>query len=172
MAENDLKLEDSVYRFLFASPARFVGECHGHGFYLTIAFQSFGRRSAFNRFRDESAFVLSIRTEPRDRKKTIKIETYEWLGEEVSALLGAFYGKLIQNCGHIQSGELHTVPTALSAPRGDRERTPFNGEQRKPDGPALNLMEARRVIERYIAAQDEERLGWILRAAECYRGYC
>lgn len=168
MSENDLKLDDSVFRFLFSSPAPFVGECSGQGFYLTIAFPSWGRRSPSNRSRDDSNFVLSIRTEPQN-KKTIQIETYQWIGEEVSALLGAFYGKLIQNYGHIQCGNVHTVPTALGAPVGKRDRTPYNSVPRRPDGPTLDLSEARRVVETYMVSQGGERVGWILRAAEFYR---
>jgi len=61
------------------------------------------------------------------------------------------------------------VPTDLRAPVGDKRRKPFNSEPRKPDGPELNLAAAQRVIERYIETQGEERIGWIMRAAEFYR---
>ncbi len=136
MAENDLKLDESVFRFLFTSPAYFVGECSGEGFYLTPAFQSFGRRrNRFDPSTDGSTFVLAVRAEPSTRE-SVRLETYEWVGEEASALLGAFYGKLIQNLGHIQCGNISTVPTGVRSHITDKERTPFNSQPRKPDGPA------------------------------------
>lgn len=88
MAENDLKLDESVFRFLFTSPAYFVGECSGEGFYLTPAFQSFGRRrNRFDPSTDGSTFVLAVRAEPSTRE-SVRLETYEWVGEEASAIGG------------------------------------------------------------------------------------
>ena len=113
--------------------------------------------------------MLSIRTEPYDRK-SIVVPTYEWVGEEVSgALLGAFYGKLVQNMGHLQFCGNFSIPSEVSNHAHDKERTPFNSEQRRPNGPPLNLSEAIAVIESYIAAHGKEKTGWLLRAAECYR---
>ncbi|HEY4309168.1 MAG TPA: hypothetical protein VGN12_06920 [Pirellulales bacterium] len=165
---NDLKLEEHVYRYLFASPAEFRGECFGHGFYLTVAFPSWGKRNASNRNGDGSRFVFSIRTEP-PAKDGIVVETYVWAGEEVSALLGAFYGKLIFNLGQIQAGRIQTVPTTPSKRLDDTARAPFNSEPRKPNGPLINLFEAQLLIERYISGQGEERLARILQAAKFYR---
>jgi len=94
------------------------------------------------------------------------VETYEWVGEELSALLGGFFGKLTLNRGHIQSGSLLTVPSDYGI-RGvrDENRSPFNEERRKSNGPELNLHRAKTIVEHYIKAQGEQRVGWILRAA-------
>jgi len=165
--ENDLKPEESVFRFLFASPAYFVGECHGKGYYLSVAFQA-QRWQLGTQYAGDSTFILSIRT-PQHDKKSIVFDTYGLVGEEVSALLGAFYGKLVVNLGHTQCGFVFMVPTACRTSIVDKVRMPFNSDIRKPRGPALNLAVSQPVIERYIAYQTNEQTITILRAAEFYR---
>lgn len=169
MERQSLRPEENVFRFVFSSSAYFVGECDGEAFNLTFAFPSWSRQSAFNQHTFEAShFVLSIRTEKRNAA-SIHIPTYEWVGEELSALLCITFGKLIVNLGHIQSGFSLCVPVETKPPIGDRWRTPFNGTPRKPNGPELNLTTAKGMIDCYIADRGDERLGYILRAAEFYR---
>lgn len=168
MNENDLKLDKTVFRFLFASPAHFVGECYGSGYYLTVAFPTCGQPNTFNPSTNCSTFIFSVRAEPM-AKDSNRLEMYQWIGEEVSALLGAFYGKLIANLGYIQCGSIPTVPAAFSFVQDDQDGMPFNNQKRRPDAPELNLFVAECIIEKYIATGGDERLGWILRAAEFYR---
>jgi hypothetical protein len=167
--DDDLKPDGTIFRFLFASSSYFVGECSGDAFHVIVAFPSWSKPGMPPRFDSQSSrFLLSLRTAPRDRS-TIVIPTYEWVGEEISALLGAFYGKLIVNRGHLQAGSIHCIPDDTKTPKGDGLRPPFNNLPRKPDGPALNLDQAKRLIVRYFESQGEERIGWIMRAAEFYR---
>ena len=86
MAKHDLELDETICRYLFSSPAHFPGQCSGEDFFLTPAFPSWGHREASHKHYDGSNFVLSVRTEPGS-KESIRIETYEWVGDHVSALL-------------------------------------------------------------------------------------
>jgi len=171
MTDNTLKPDESIFRFLFASPARFVGECSGEAFYMSPAFPNLTIRP--NPIGSGSRFVLSIRGEARTKKKIV-VENYYWLGEEISALLGAFFGKLIQNLGHMQSGSIHHVPMACDpSATHDPHRLPFNSEPRKPNGPKLNLSEAAGIVEEYVACRNrsipDDGFACIVRAAEFYR---
>jgi hypothetical protein len=95
---------------------------------------------------------------------------YEWVGEEVSALLGGFYGKLVINLGHYQAGRFLTVPATWDRPCESHAKPPFNSTPRKPDGPKLELPLAAEVIANYIAdSREDKRLSYVLRACEFYR---
>lgn len=168
MAKHDLQLDETICRYLFASPAHFVGECAGPGFYLTHAFASWGHREASTQENRGSTFALSVRTEQRSTQ-SVRVETYEWVGDEASSLLGAFFGKLIHNLGHIQCGSIQTVPSTILRPIRDKSRPPFNSLSRRPGGPEINLVHADRVIQKYVTNPRDERLQLLLRASEFYR---
>ncbi|MFZ2642301.1 MAG: hypothetical protein WA117_14985 [Verrucomicrobiia bacterium] len=169
-----LKPPDTVFRFLFTSSAWFVGESSGDSFWLTPAFPAFDRRNRIIQYPAgpyrHSHFTLSILVPEPDRtKKVVPYPVYEWVGEEVSALLGAFYGKLILNLGHTQAGRLLTVPVSFDAAISNYAKPPFNDSPRRPKGTDLNLQNAGALLDAYIRSENDTQLTFILRASEFYR---
>jgi hypothetical protein len=170
----DLRPSDTIFRFLFSSPAHFFGECAGDGFWLTPAFPSFDRRGRESLAANPSALrrsniCLSIEVPERDETAG-SYPMYSWVGEELSSLLGAFYGKLVLNFGHMQAGKLMTVPSIEDRPYYRFDKPPFNDRARQPAGVELNLCKATRVVAKYIrVAGSDDQLPWLVRAAEFYR---
>jgi hypothetical protein len=170
----NLRPPETVFRFLFSSPAHFAGECEGKQFWFTLAFPSFDRRgreslaitpSAFRR----SHLCLSIDVPERDKSANV-YPMYSWVGEEMSALVGAFYGKLVVNFGHMQAGKLMTVPSIQERPFYRFDKPPFNDQARQPNGVELNLGAAAVLVRKYIAvAGDDPELPLLVRGAEFYR---
>lgn len=171
MQETDLKPNANIYRFLFTAPMHFVGQCDGSCFDFTVGFQSWSRRSALNKYQTNiSHFILSIRTEPHNKNQVV-VETYDWVGEDVSALLCAFFGKLIVNAGHLQSGNNFSIPHSTYPPEGDDQRAPFNSAKREPNGSELNLLHAQALLESFFGSKylDDPQLSCILKSAEFYK---
>lgn len=170
-----LRPPDTVFRFLFTSPASFVGESSSDSFWLTPAFPAFDRRNRAVQYPAgpyrRSHFTLSVLVPEPDRNgKVVHYPVYEWVGEEVSALLGAFYGKLILNLGHTQAGRLLTVPVSFEAATPHYDKPPFNDSPRRPKGHGVNLQNAGALVDAYIRFADTDtQLPLILRAAEFYR---
>lgn len=95
---------------------------------------------------------------------------YEWVGEETSALLGAFYGKLILNLGHVQAGRFLTVPSIQERPFHRYDKPPFNDRPRQPNGVEPNLTEAAGLVAKYVkVAGSDDQLPLLVRAADLYR---
>jgi hypothetical protein len=170
----DLKLPETIFRFLFTSPAHFAGECAGEDFWLTPAFPSFDRRGrstlslGTGPFR-RSHFCLSVEVPKRD-ESAMTYPMYEWVGEEMSALLGAFYGKLILNLGHVQAGRFLTVPSMQERPFYAFDKSPFNDRPRRPNGVEANLAEAAPLVAKYVkVVANDDQLPLLVRAAEFYR---
>ncbi len=170
----DLRPPETIFRFLFTSPAHFVGECAGEGFWLTLAFPSFDRRARESirigngPFR-RSHFCLSVEVPVRD-ESALMYPMYEWVGEEMSALLGAFYGKLILNLGHIQAGRLLTVPSMQERPFHRYDKPPFNDKPRQPGGVDSNLSEASSLVAKCLkVGRSDDHLPLLIQAADFYR---
>ena len=170
----DLRPPETVFRFLFSSPAHFAGECSGEDFWLTPAFPSFDRRGrellriAAGPFR-RSHFCFSVEVPERDPTANT-YPMYEWLGEEMSALLGGFYGKLVSNLGHLQAGRLLTVPSSDERPSYRYDKPPFNDRPRRPDGAEPNLTHAAPLVAKYVrVAGTDNQLPLLVRAADFYR---
>jgi hypothetical protein len=116
-----------------------------------------------------SHFCLSVEVPERD-KSASTYPMYSWVGEEMSALLGAFYGKLVLNFGHMQAGMLITVPSIEERPFFRFDKPPFNDRARRPNGVELNLTEAAGIVAKYVkVAGSDDQLPLFVRAAEFYR---
>jgi len=116
-----------------------------------------------------SHFCLSVDVPERDKSANV-YPMYEWVGEETSALLGAFYGKLILNLGHIQAGRLLTVPSLQERPFHRFDKPPFDGQSRRPGGSELNLSQAAPLVAKYIkVVGSDDQLPLLVRAADFYR---
>jgi hypothetical protein len=170
----NFKPDENIFRFLFVSPAWFVGATDREDFDLTVSFPSFDRKGkdelALNGPYSRSKFMLSVEVAPVEKKVGVVQPMYEWVGEEVSALLGGFYGKLVLNLGHYQAGRFLTVPATWDRPCESHAKPPFNSTPRKPDGPKLELPLAAEMIANYIADnREDKRLSYVLRACEFYR---
>jgi len=170
----NLKPSETIFRFLFSSPAHFAGECEGEDFWLTPAFPSFDRRGrellaiGAGPFR-RSHFCFSVEVPKRD-KSAMTYPMYEWVGEEMSALLGAFYGKLILNLGHVQAGRFVTVPSMPERRFHRYDKPPFNDRPRCPNGVEPNLAEAAPLIAKYVkVAATDDQLPLLVRSADFYR---
>jgi hypothetical protein len=173
-APRRLTIHEGVFRFLFVSPAYFTAAFERDGFELTVVFRSFDRRSgsrmAFDGPYARSTFMLSFEVPVPDKKLAVVIPQYHHVGEEVSALIGAFYGKFVINAGQMQSGNRLTVPNMWDGPCHTHEHPAFNQQPRKPDGPDLQLTHVAKLLEVYFYNQVEyEALDRVLRAAEFYR---
>jgi hypothetical protein len=95
---------------------------------------------------------------------------YQWIGEEVSALLGALYGKLVLNFGHVQAGRLLTVPSIEQRSFHKFDKPPFNDQPRKPNGFEPNLAEAGLLLAKYTTISTvDDCLALLVRAADLYR---
>ncbi len=168
-----LSLPETVQRFVFQSPAHFVGGYEEEDSSLTFTFPTFGKREAFALSEQgalkKSYFTFSVLVPPRD-PKSIVIQSYDWVGEEASALLGAFFGKFVINLGHIQSGTRLTMPSVWSRPTAFPFKPSFNDHPRKPNGPELNLKNAAHLLRSYVHSDESDKhLMLILRASEFYR---
>ena len=171
---NKFALSDRIFRFLFVSPAYFTDAFRQKHFELTVIFRSFDRkggdRMALDGPNARSTFMLSFEVPPTEAKVGVVIPQYNFVGEEVSALLGAFYGKFVINAGQMQAGDRLTVPTMWDAPCHSHAAPPFNLHPRKPDGPDLRLSFAEKLLSAYFnQTSNEDDLNRILRAAEFYR---
>jgi len=125
-------------------------------------------RMAMGPFR-RSHFCLSVEVPERDRSASI-YPMYAWVGEEMSALLGAFYGKLILNLDHVQAGRFLTVPSLQERPFHRFDKPPFNDQPRRPNGVEPNLTGADRLVARYVkVAGSDDQLPLLVRAADFYR---
>jgi hypothetical protein len=170
----NFKPNENIFRFLFVSPAWFVGATDREDFDLTVSFPSFDRKGkdelTLNGPYSRSKFMLSVEVAPVEKKIGAFHPMYEWVGEEVSALLGGFYGKLVLNLGHYQAGSFLTVPATWDRPCESYSKPPFNSTPRKPDGPKLELPLAGEIIANYIGDnREDKRLSYVLRACEFYR---
>lgn len=169
------KPNERIFRFLFTSPAWFVGETEKEFFNLTVAFPSFDSKGKELLFFDgpfgRSTFLLSVEMPPPPTEKAGSIvPMYEWIGEEASALLCGFYGKLVINLGHYQAGKFLTVPRTWDKICQSYRKPPFNRTPRQPDGPDLDLGLATEIIQNYCTDDRQENdLSLILRACEFYR---
>jgi hypothetical protein len=170
----DLRPPETIFRFLFSSPAHFAGECSGGDFWLTPAFPSFDRRGqetmriGSGPFR-RSHFCFSVEVPERDPSVNT-YPMYAWVGDEMSALLGAFYGKLVLNFGHMQAGRLVTVPSMEDRPIYRYDKPPFTDRARRPNGPELNLGHAEPLVAKYVkVAGSDAQLPLLVRAADFYR---
>jgi hypothetical protein len=147
--------EEDIERFLFSSPAHFVGEVHDSCYQLRVASPSFdsNHRMSWGQAGpyQNSFFALSIRVEKQPPTGKFQIiETYSWMPEQVAVILTAFFGKLIRPHGHIQHGFQIMVPDLTIAPVQSFRSPPFNAAVRMPEGPSLNLADARELIEGYL----------------------
>lgn len=116
-----------------------------------------------------SHFCLSVQVPERD-KSASTYPMYEWVGEEMSALLGAFYGKLILNSGHVQAGRFLTVPSLQERPFYRFDKPPFNDQPRRPNGVEPNLAEAAPLVAKYVKVTgSDDQLPLLVRAADFYR---
>lgn len=173
-APSKFALSDRIFRFLFVSPAYFTDAFAQQDFELTVVFRSFDRkggdRMAFAGPNARSTFMLSFEAPEPEKKPGVVIPQYTHVAEEISALIGAFYGKFVINAGQMQSGERLTVPTMWEAPCHSHALPPFNMQPRRPDGPELRLRLVEKLLEVYFYRKcNEEDLNRIVRAAEFYR---
>lgn len=172
-APNKLRVPEGVFRFLFASPAYFTAAFEKRDFALTVVFRSFDRRAgtwAFDGPYARSTFMLSFEVPVPEKRAGIVIPQYNHVGEEVSALIGAFFGKFVVNCGHMQSGNHLTVPYMWDSPCNSHAHPAFNQQPRKPDGTDLQLTHVEKLLEVYFyQGTGNEALDRILRGAEFYR---
>ncbi len=170
---NKLRVSEGVFRFLFASPAHFTSAFEKRDFALTVVFRSFDRRAgawAYDGPHARSTFMLSFEVPIPEKDTAIVIPQYNHVGEEVSALIGAFFGKLVVNCGHMQSGNHLTVPYMWDGACYSHAHPAFNQHPRKPDGTDLQLTHVEKLLEGYFyQGSNNESLDRILRSAEFYR---
>jgi hypothetical protein len=141
---------------------------------MTIAFPSFDHKSGrgldYQGPYARSTFMLSFEVPPPpDPKAGMLVPTYSSVGEEVSALLSGFFGKLIRNLGHLQAGNHLTVPHSWTGRCDSYLRPPFNGQPRRPGGPELNVLHAAPVLRAYFENSDDKHITEILRGCEFYR---
>ena len=116
-----------------------------------------------------SHFCLSVEVPERDPSANT-YPMYAWVGEELSALIGAFYGKLVLNFGHMQAGRLVTVPSTDERPIYRYDKAPFTDQARRPNGPELNLSHAEPLVAKYVkVAGSDTQLPLLVRAADFYR---
>ena len=146
----------------------------GEDFWLTPAFPSFDRRGqetmriGSGPYR-RSHFCLSVEVPERDPSANT-YPMYAWVGEELSALIGAFYGKLVLNFGHMQAGRLVTVPSIDERPIYRYDKAPFTDQARRPNGPEPNLSHAEALVAKYVkVAGSDAQLPLLVRAADFYR---
>jgi hypothetical protein len=167
---HSLKPNETVFTFLFTSPVWFLGECSGEGYYASAATQSYGRTPAAMRETDpplHSHFIVSVRGEAY-MVREIRSPMYTWAGEELSALLGGYFGKLVVNRGHIVSVGSYNAPASVM-PMPRKDRFPFNDAPRNPGAIRPDLTNAGDLIRKYLVSYKDESLSYILRAAEFYR---
>jgi hypothetical protein len=167
----DFRPEETIFRFLFVSPAWFVGETLDPAFALTVVFPSFDGHARFDHQGPyvRSRFMLSVEVPVQEKKHGVVVHTFGWVGDEVSALLGGLFGKLIVNLGQIQAGQFITVPRAWDGRCDSYAHPAFNAEQRKPNGSPLNLVQAKALLEAYLKGARTDELGFLVRACEFYR---
>lgn len=167
------KPDETIFRFLFTSPAHIVGAADEQDFALTVVFPSFDHRSTALDFQGPYArtrIMLSIRVPELDKKILAGRPMYTWIADEASALFGAYLGKLVINLGHMQAGPFLTVPRAWDRSCRSHDKPPFNNRTRKPNGAELNLAQCMPVLRAYVTgSRDDKRLAYILRASEFYR---
>jgi hypothetical protein len=164
--------EETIFRFLFTSPTYFVGETHQENFSLTVVFPSFDGRGVIESdgAYARSSFLLSIEVPKQEAGRGVVTPMYNQIGDEVSALIGAFFGKLVVNLGHFQAGKYLTIPRTWDKRCNSYAKPPFNGKPRKPYGTSLELSQATQLISAYFDDQrEDERLAYLLRACEFYR---
>jgi hypothetical protein len=167
----DLKPDETIFRYLFESPAYFVGECDGDNFLVIHAFKNYEKDRLASPHNEGSNFAFSLRATQAETPPGAarRIERYQWVGEDLSALLGIFYGKLVYNLGQFESAGLFCVPSRMRPMPFVPDQFPFNSARRKPDGPELNLAEAKDLITWYLRSDDDLNITCLLRAAEFYR---
>lgn len=172
----NFRTDEKVYRFQFATPAWFLGVVKTDKFLLDITFSGLDDRRQGAANSSASPYrirrlTFSFETPALDEKIGVysSLGWLAWMGEEVSALLGAFYGKLIVNLGHLQAGSIMTYPAHYDRPCWAFEKPPFNDQPRLPAGPMVNLTVADGLLTAYLEKRNPDRMPLILRAAEFYR---
>lgn len=168
-----LELSNDVHRFLFSATTGFVGECRVEDATLQLAFPASKQRRS--RRRGENgvrSIVFSVEIEaPEERPPpSIVLHNYEWIAQELSALLCLYYGKLVEYRGYVQHGRI-LMEAADSAVRYNPELRPFDACQRMPNGPPLNLGESGPLLRTFLLYLQDESSGFykFVCAAECYR---
>jgi hypothetical protein len=167
-----LKLGKGVFRFLFISPANFVGTFERTTFGLTVIFPSTHRPmgnwppdSAYSR----STVMLSFFVPGYDEESGLMPQFFH-VSEQVSALMAAFYGKFVVDGGQIQTSARLAIPQMWEGPCHSFRHPAFNSKARKPGGPDLNLANFEKLLDVYFTTSwEDETLGRVLRAAEFYR---
>jgi hypothetical protein len=171
-----LKTPKHIHRFLFSSPAHFVGEVETNDYLLTPAFPSFtkgmevfyvdgpGRRSFF---------TVTLRIEEEgvaDKKKSTVRHSYDSVAETLAGLLSAFYGKLITNQGYLDFGDISAVPRLDFNHTVDYALFPFNSRPRRATGlKDLNLAHSSHFISAFISNSSAEAWGPISNGAAFYQ---
>lgn len=160
---NTLKPARDIHRFLFSSPASFVGHVETETYLLMPAFPSgedmrlFCTQGPYQRS-FVSATLQIPEDEPAAGEPPVR-NNYCWLADQLAGLLCAYYGKLIVNHGYTNWGDIFSVPQFGFVPTVDYSLPPFDGKPRAATRlPDLNLAHSARLLSGFMLAKGSDEL--------------
>ncbi len=172
-----LKPDKRIHRFLFSSPAHFVGTVETDDYLFVPAFPSLSKGASV--FLTEGptrrsfiSITLALEKPETDQPTKVKVrEMYSWVADHLAALLSAFYGKLVVNHGYTNFGEIFSVPELDLPGISDYALPAFNGKPRAASGlPDLNVGAASQALKAFFSrGLEDDNWASVLSAAAFYQ---
>ena len=159
----NLRPDDSVQKILISTTARFTGEFSSENVLITQAWPPFQTSRSYwfqqNSPLGRTAIVVSFRTAPPATPSPgVVVQTYESVGEIVSAVLSVLFGKRFDVHGPYEMSGSFNVPDLSHFAVPNNRSLPYNSNGPRVDYPVpLELSQTRRIQGLLLGEHKDKR---------------